>query len=173
MKSLKKEGIRENLLNFHKKWYSANIMNLVVTGKHSVDQLEQWIREKFAAVPNKDITVPDLSLPVHPFPADHLGKLNRVNPVKDQDQIELLWILPNLEREWRSKTLDYYSHLFGHEGENSLLSYLKQEDLAMELGASCDHEMDVFSSFSITITLTKKGLENTSDVCAAVFNYAK
>lgn len=60
LKSLKKEGIRETLLNFHKTWYSANIMNLVVIGKHSIAQLESWVREKFSAVPNKDIVVPDL-----------------------------------------------------------------------------------------------------------------
>lgn len=36
LESLKQEGIREALLAFHKKWYSSNIMNLVVTGKHSL-----------------------------------------------------------------------------------------------------------------------------------------
>jgi insulysin len=69
-----------------------------------------------------------------------------------------------MEKEYRSKPLEYFSHLFGHEGENSLLSYLKQEDLAMELMAGSDHEMSVFSSFSVTITLTKKGLANIDDV---------
>ena len=39
LESLKKEGIRENLLAFHKKWYSSNIMKLTVCGRHTLDQL--------------------------------------------------------------------------------------------------------------------------------------
>jgi len=68
--------------------------------------------------------------------------------------------------------LQYFSHLFGHEGENSLLSYLKKEDQAMSLTAGCDHEQGVFSNFYISIGLTQKGLKETKQVLAAVFKYA-
>jgi len=78
-----------------------------------------------------------------------------------------------MEKEYRTKPLQYFSHLFGHEGENSLLSYLKEEGLAMALSSGSDHEMSVFSSFTVDITLTKKGLENVNDVIAAVFKYAQ
>ena len=37
LETLKQEGIREALLDFHKKLYSSNIMNLVLTGKHSLE----------------------------------------------------------------------------------------------------------------------------------------
>ena len=36
-KFINKPGIRETLLEFHKKWYSSNIMDLVITGKHSLE----------------------------------------------------------------------------------------------------------------------------------------
>ena len=91
----------------------------------------------------------------------------------DKDQLEITWVLPCLEKEYRTKPLQYFSHLFGHEGENSLLSYLKHEGLAMALSAGNDHEMSVFSTFTVDITLTKKGLENINDVIAAVFKYAQ
>jgi insulysin len=52
--------------------------------------------------------------------------------------------------------------LFGHEGENSLLSYLKKEGQAMNLTAGCDHEQGVFSNFYISIGLTQKGLKETN-----------
>jgi insulysin len=50
LKSLSQPGIRESLLDFHKKWYSSNIMNLTVQSKHDIDQLELWITEKFSEV---------------------------------------------------------------------------------------------------------------------------
>jgi insulysin len=43
----------------------------------------------------------------------------------------------------------------------------------MALSASSDHEMSVFSSFCIEITLTKNGLAHINDVISAVFKYAQ
>lgn len=68
--------------------------------------------------------------------------------------------------------MKYHSNLFGHEGENSLLSYLISEGLALELSSSYDHELYHFSTFSVDITLTKKGIENVEKVIEAVFQYA-
>lgn len=84
----------------------------------------------------------------------------------------IYWILPYCEKEYKSKPLWYFSHLFGHEGENSLLSYLAQEGYALGLSAGDDHEMGCFSDFYISIDLTKKGLENYEKVAHAAFKYA-
>ena len=58
--------IREELLKFHAKYYSANMMKLVVIGRESVEQLTRWVVEKFSSVPNKGNAVPR-------FPASPLG----------------------------------------------------------------------------------------------------
>ena len=76
-----------------------------------------------------------------------------------------------MRQDVKSNPQSYFSHLIGHEGENSLLSYLKAEDYAMSLSASGDHELDCISDFSVVITLTKKGLANTDKVINAVFKY--
>ena len=90
-------------------------------------------------------------------------------PIKDKDSLELYWSLPYVGTEFRTKPLNYFVSLFGHEGENSILSYLKKEDLAFSLysyaGGDC-HEPCVrqYSSFRIGIKLTKKGLDNVDQV---------
>ena len=106
-----------------------------------------------------------------PFDETNKGIEASFKPIKDKDQIEFYWTLPNYRSEYMSNPLSYFSHLIGHEGENSLLSYLKQSGYAMELCAGGDHELDCFSDFTITITLTKLGLENTDKVYNAVFTY--
>jgi insulysin len=63
--------------------------------------------------------------------------------------------------------------LFGHEGENSILSFLIKEGYAMGLSAGADHEIGCFSDFVVTIDLTKKGLENYQKVAEVVFKYAQ
>ncbi len=81
LESLKQEGIRETLLNFHKTWYSSNIMKLTVSGKHSLEQLEEWAVKYFSEVENKNVVVPDLSKPAVPFTEANLGKIQRYKPV--------------------------------------------------------------------------------------------
>lgn len=51
-------NIRDELLKFHEKYYSANIMKLVVLGKEPLDQLTQWVIEKFSAIKNKNVPIP-------------------------------------------------------------------------------------------------------------------
>ena len=146
-------------------------MNLVLYGKHSLEKLEEWAINLFSGVENKNVVVPALSKPVLPFDSANLGKLARFHPVKDKDSLEMVWFLPYMQPEFRSAPLTYFTHLVGHEGENSLLSYLKAEDYAMELSTYADHNNDCLSNFNLTITLTKKGLANTEKVLNAVFKY--
>lgn len=116
LESLQQEGVRECLLNFHKTWYSANIMKLTVSGKHSLDQLEKWATEMFSDVKNMDVKLPDFGSPVMPFSEANLGKIQRFRPVLDKDELLIYWVLPYCQSEFKSQPLQYLSHLFGHEG---------------------------------------------------------
>jgi insulysin len=51
--------VRQAFMKFYETYYSANLMKLVVLGRESLDQLEQWVVDKFAAVKNKDLMPPD------------------------------------------------------------------------------------------------------------------
>ena len=81
------------------------------------------------------------------------------------------WVLPCYQKLLSSKPLKYFFHLFGGEGEHSLLSYLKSKDLALDLSAGGDHEVNV-STFEIVITLTDNGIQKYMDVIEAVFQFA-
>ena len=160
------------MLAFHKKWYSANIMCLALTSNHSLESMEKWVSEKFDPIVNKDVEIPDLVSP-HPFPKESLQKLVRYVPVKDEHKISFYWVLPYYQKDIKGKPLNYFSHLVGHEGQNSLLSYLKEHDLALELSAGPDHELYGYSSMEVEVKLTKKGLDNYEKVIEATFQYLK
>ena len=46
LETLQIPTIREDLLGFHERYYSSNIMNLVMVGKHSIEELEQILPMK-------------------------------------------------------------------------------------------------------------------------------
>ena len=99
--TLYKEGMRENLLQFHEKWYSSNIMTLTVYGKQDLDTLEGWVKDKFSPIVNKNVERPDLGQP-EAFGPDNLGKFVKYIPITDDDQLLMFWILPYLENEIKS-----------------------------------------------------------------------
>lgn len=62
-------------------------MKLCVIGRADIGRLEEIARELFSAVEDKNVTVPDLSLPAPAFDEKNLGKILRFIPVKDKDMI--------------------------------------------------------------------------------------
>ena len=67
---------RQLLLDFHKTFYSANIMKLVVYGNESLDTMQQWCVEKFSTVLNKNVPIPSFS-PI-PYGPEQLCKILEV-----------------------------------------------------------------------------------------------
>ena len=98
-----------------------------------------------------------------------MGRLVKLVPIKDKDQLTIVWTLPYQEKNLKSQPLGYYSFLFGHEGKNSLLSFLKSKGWVNELAAGADHQLWSSTNFIVDITLTKLGLQHYEDVVEAVF----
>jgi len=112
LESLKVPGIRDELLKFHKKWYSANIMKLVVSSKHPIELLEKWVREKFSDIENKNIVLPDLSLPVAPYTKENLGQFIKFVPIESKSTLTVVWYLPDFHsKAYGSSPLSYFTHL--------------------------------------------------------------
>lgn len=74
--------VRQELLNFHSNFYSANIMTLVVLGKESLDDLYTMVTKRlpFSEIKNKNITVK--AYDKSPFQKEQLQKEIRIVPIK-------------------------------------------------------------------------------------------
>ena len=62
--------LREELLAFHSRWYSANLMGLCVLGSESLDRLTQLVVDLFAPVRN--LNAPVREWRDHPLTDEHL-----------------------------------------------------------------------------------------------------
>lgn len=63
-------NVRDEFLKFHDKFYSSNVMKLVVLGREDLDTLEKWVVELFEGVKNKDL--PDPRFEGQPFTGEQL-----------------------------------------------------------------------------------------------------
>lgn len=85
---------RDELLKFHDKWYSANIMCLAVLGKESLEELTNLVVPKFAPIKNKNAVLPHWS--VHPYSKEKsLTKKIYVVPIKDKRNMDFIFKYPD------------------------------------------------------------------------------
>lgn len=121
----KKNGIdtRAELIKFHDKWYSSNIMTLSILGRESLDELEEMTLKYFANIENKNVELPKWSDKVF-LEDQHHTKLY-ILPIKDTRNLTISFQIPDYDEYFRSGPEHYISHLVGHEGKGSILSELK------------------------------------------------
>ncbi|KAL1510015.1 hypothetical protein ABEB36_004673 [Hypothenemus hampei] len=169
--SLKEKNIdiRGELLKFHDKWYSSNIMCLAVLGKESLEELESIVLQLFASVKNKE-TIGD-RWDKHPFRLDQMGTIVYVTPIKDLRNLNIAFPCDDYIQYYKSAPTNYISHLIGHEGPGSILSALKGRGWSNNLVAGQRTAIRGFSFFSISVDLTEEGMKHVDDIIKLIFQY--
>ncbi|KAK1946180.1 Insulin-degrading enzyme [Phytophthora citrophthora] len=163
--------VRDALLKFYKEFYSASIMKLVVYGKEDVETLSSWVLEYFAEIPNSGRKSP-LFDEEPPYTVNQLARRLEVVPVMDWKVVQVSWVLPPLrEKGYSQQHASVLSHLIGHEGQGSLLSYLKKKKWANSVYAGIVEDYDEFSLFVVSFDVTEDGIERADDVLKAMFQY--
>ena len=163
------QSVREDLLAFYRRYYSANLMALTVLGNESLDELEALVRGIFEAVPNRGVRIAAIDAPL--YRAADLPMLVHIQPEASQRQLQLAFPMPDYRRLYHAKPLSYIGNLIGHEGEGSLLSLLKAEGLAEGLGAGSVISYRGGAAFGIDVALTEAGMEHRQRVLELLFQY--
>ena len=94
-------NVREELLKFHAKYYSSNIMTLCVLGRQSVEELERMVVGMFGGIVNKGVEVPRYS--EGPYLEEHLKIQVDIVPVKDKRSLYLQFPVPNYTEHYETK----------------------------------------------------------------------
>lgn len=85
--------------------------------------------------------------------------------------LDLIFILDEINKKNLIKPLDYISYLLQYKGEDSLISFLIQNDLAVKMECGVIASFKTFSQYAISIYLTEKGLGNTTEITELVYSY--
>ncbi|GAA5943355.1 hypothetical protein JCM3775_005906 [Rhodotorula graminis] len=161
--------VRERLLEWYSKQYSANLMSLVVVSNHPLDDLTSLVVAEYSDVPNANLA--PTTFPSPPISATEAQTEITYRTVKDTPQLRVEFGLPDLREHWAIKPGRFLSHYLGHEGPGSILAELKTHGWATSLSASSANGAAGFDFFRIGISLTATGLEHYKEVLAVVFAY--
>ncbi|KAJ2157430.1 metalloprotease [Coemansia sp. RSA 552] len=164
--------LRERLLEFHARYYSADIMRLVIVGNDPLDRLAEWAVGLFAPISSKGITKPLFA--GHPLTSNEMGKLIYLQSIRQQRSLDITFALPDVKPYYDHKPTQYLGSLLGHEGRGSVLARLKHRGWATGIVAGRSPTSGAgFDSFKVTISLTTRGLEHWKDVVRLVFSYIR
>ena len=172
LQTLNKHNIRNNLIHFHKSYYSSHLMNLTILNKKSIKELEVIVDDIFSLIPCFEVKIPDFSNPF-PFSEKNLGNLYYTVPVREEECLRFYWILDYAGSHYKTEPLYYITALLGHEGPNSLFSSLIDDGLATSLVTDYSHIAKTFSRVNMDITLTNKGFSNWEEICKRVIYFLK
>lgn len=161
--------LREELLQFYQTHYSANIMTLCLVAPLSLDELESLAKQFFSKVNNHQLEkhYPDVAI----YQSQQLQTQINIIPLKEQKRVAITFSLPGIDAFYKHKPLTFISHLLGYEGNGSLLSYLKEQGLAVNLSAGGGVNGYNFKDYNISIQLTEKGLTHLDTVISCAFEY--
>ncbi len=162
------DPVREDLLDFYRRYYSADRMNLVVLGRQDLGRLETLVENRFAAVPDRDGVLPKDPEPLF---ERELPFRVLIEPEKEIRKLSFSFPLPSVKEEWRLKPMAFLGHLIGHEGEGSLLAELKRRGLAEGLVAGMAFDSRAGALFNVSITLTPAGVSSHDAVTRALFDW--
>jgi insulysin len=159
--------VRDELLAFYERHYSANRMNLVVLGREPIADLQVMVEQRFAAVEDRDSSVSPITLPL--FGEAVLPASLSVVPEQNIRRLALAFPVPDPQPHWRAQPLHLIGDILGHEGEGSLLQYLKDRGWADGLSAGVGVEYRSAAMFNIDVALTEAGYEQRDAVVTAIF----
>ncbi|TDH72234.1 uncharacterized protein CCR75_005604 [Bremia lactucae] len=170
--------VRQHIVDFYGKFYSANIMKLVVCGENTLDELESWVTKSFTAIPNKNVEIPSFDSAGPPFgaPGASPSFLCKIVPVRDIHTLYLDWMIPPVFGQHHQKPSDLIASLLGHESQGSVLSHLKKRGWISAITAGVTdtdgYDCGTYAAkFDVTMKLTLDGLSHWEEIVYVLFEY--
>lgn len=162
---------RAALLEFHKTYYSANLMKLCILGPYSLDIMEKWVAELFSDIANHNRADPSqLYAHLQPLLPEHNGKMYYVESIKDIRHLHLSWMLPSYLDQYPAQVWRFLGSFLGDEGEGSIMSLLKKLAWCDSLTFGC-HDQQTFTESSLTVGLTAEAVDHVDEIVEYIYKY--
>lgn len=164
--------LHHEVREFFNQHYLAPAMTLVLEGPQPLSELIKLAQEKFNDIASSQAegsVTKVLSEPL--YLPENLQQQITVQPVKDDRQLIISFALPNINEYYRTKPEATLVYLLGHEGEGSILSLLKKNNLALGLTAGSGIHGSNFKDFNLSIQLTELGETKVNDIVTIIFQY--
>lgn len=158
----------DDLRDWFKTHYSANIMRLAVYSNLPLDELKKIVVNDFKDIPNNGRAPLSINLPITPKKTKE--QIIFIEPVQNERKMTILWELPRpIAHMNESHPEQIVCHILGHEGKTSLLAELKRENLASGIACGILAESRDHHFLAVEIQLTEEGIRKFSTVIERLY----
>ncbi|KFG50403.1 sporozoite developmental protein [Toxoplasma gondii p89] len=175
----KRKGINvvRRLKDFHKKYYCASNMAVVIMSPRSLVEQETLLRGSFEDVTsgNPNFLGFDQCPGVDydrtpPFDLSNTGKFIHLQSVGGESSLWVAFSLPPTITSYKKQPTGILTYLFEYSGDGSLSKRLRTMGLADEVSVVADRT-SVSTLFAVKVDLTSKGASERGAVLEEVFSY--
>ena len=118
--------IKEKILNFHEKFYSADLMSLTIIDNSPIADIQAMVEEFFRILPKRrslDRITTDGKL-VLPYTKDLLGKVVKYK-TSSRNQISIVYDVGDVLQKFEDKPLQFFLYLLHDNNDYSFNGFLR------------------------------------------------
>lgn len=167
-----KEGsiLYDEMLDFYRRYYSANLMTASIIGNYPLAELEQMAHTYFADIPNHDAPVPEITTPV--VTDAERSRQIFYRPQMEMRVLQIDFTIDNNIDQFAYQPNELVAYMINSEMPGTPGAFLREQGWADNLGAYAQpNAYGNAGRFIIQAELTDTGLENREVIAGMLFNY--
>lgn len=171
-KAIDPEKLRERILEFHDKYYSANIMTLAVISEADSEHIKKVVEDKFSIIPNKHVERPFFNeTKIEPFSDDAKGRIYYMQGFSEPSTLSLVFKVDPEKGKYDFHPLVFFSTFFNYYSDNSLKQKLIKDDLITSMNDEIALQDYNTAIYILTFDLTARGKQNMSEIIEHLFGF--
>ncbi|MEQ9462785.1 MAG: insulinase family protein [Haliea sp.] len=157
-------------LDFYQRYYSANIMKLVLVGPMPLAEMRILARSHFGGIENKAIARPGVSATLN---LDRIGgQLVHYQPQEDLRQLSVDFLIKNNRDQFRSKPNQYLAYILGSKMPGTPAALFEERGWASDLTVSTyPDSYGNYGVFSIRVDVTSAGMAHRGTMVKLILGY--
>ena len=166
------EKLRKKILEFHDKYYSANIMTLTVVSETDSEHIKKIIEDKFSIIPNKHVERPFFTdNPISPFTDDAKHRVYYMQGFSEPSTLSMMFEVDPEKGKYDFHPLVFFSTFFNYYSDNSFKQRLVKDDLVTTISDEIAMQDYNVALYIVTFDLTEKGKKNMSQIIEQFFAF--
>ncbi len=165
--TLNKPDIREQVIQFYKKYYVPENISICIASSKSSDYINKIIQETFGII-NRNQNLKTSSFEItKPFYSENQSKTFHLKTVSNIYELTYIWEIPTQTTFLDSKEFSIFELLLTNKSSKSLFFHLKNLGFISSITTETQYE----GAFSICFKLTKEGFDNMEYIQGALYYF--
>ena len=163
--------LRQDLVDFHQKYYSANLIKICIVGSMSQNTLVQSLEHHFGKVENKQVPRPfynETATYIEPFDEKFKNSIYLATAQYDLSTFSLIFKIPSQLKESYFSPVLFFWFLATFKAQNSLEQTLKSENLITKMWINTGNS-DYINTIGIFNFLLSGKIDGKMDIILSYF----